>query len=101
MSDYGWERGEELEEPRTWEHKEIEWDDEFQPVETRIYRWDLIADQLRQRPGKWAKIVGSAGRGLSQKGVNDKGTLCPVPLRQGRWQVATRHGELWLRYVSE
>ena len=44
------------------DRKEVEWDDDFAPRETRRFRWDLIADQLRQRPGRWAKVVGSGGR---------------------------------------
>lgn len=87
--------------PHVTEHKEIDWDDEFAPVEWRTFRWDLIADQLRQRPGRWAKVVGSAGRLLPQTALNRKDSTCPVPLRVGRWQSASRHGELWLRYLGD
>ena len=83
------------------DRKEVEWDDDFAPRETRRFRWDLIADQLRQRPGRWAKVVGSGGRQLTQPAVDGRGSLCPVPMRAGRWQVATRHGELWIRYLGE
>lgn len=87
--------------PRTIEHKEIYWDDDFAPVAGRTYRWDLIADQLRQRPGKWAKVVGSAGRILTQRDLDRKDSACPIPLREGRWQSASRRGELWLRYLGD
>lgn len=83
------------------DRKEVAWDDDFAPRETRHFRWDLIADQLRQRPGRWAKVVGSGGRQLTQPAVDGRGSLCPVPMRAGRWQVATRHGELWIRYLGE
>lgn len=83
------------------EHKDIEWDEEFQPYERRLFRWDLIADQLRQRPGKWARVTGAQGRPLAQKHLDGRGPSCPVPLREGRWQVTTRRGELWLRFLGD
>ena len=38
---------------------------------------------------------------VSQPTLDRKGTGCPVPLREGRWQCASRRGELWLRYLGE
>lgn len=87
--------------PQFDEHKEVEWDDDFELQPRRIYRWDLIADQLRQRPGKWAKIPGSEGRPLHQQAINDRALGCPAALRQGRWQVTSRRGATWIRYLGE
>ncbi len=51
--------------------------------------------------GGVAGDAGSGGRQLTQPAVDGRGSLCPVPMRAGRWQVATRHGELWIRYLGE
>src|SRR6476646_60697 len=77
------------------EHKDIEWDDDFVPWQPgRIFHWDLIADQLRQRPGKWARITGATGYQTLVTAVK-KGTG-PVALRDG-FQAASRRGEIWMR----
>lgn len=85
------------------EFKDVEWDedDQFVPAIRRRYRWDLIADQLRQRPGKWAHVKDSAGRPLPQSDLDNRASGCPIPMRVGRWQSAHRRGELWLRYLGE
>jgi len=76
-------------------HIDVEWADDFEPTERQHFAWDLIAKQLKEHPGRWAKVPGAspaAGTGI-KRGVFRA-------FRDGKWQTASRHGELFIRFLG-
>ena len=74
----------------------FEWDDDFTPLDRRTFVWAAIAEQLRSRPGKWARIPGRPGNSTATL-INQRRL---VAFRDGRWQATTRLGDLYVRYLG-
>lgn len=74
---------------------DIEWDDDFSPLERDFYDWPAIALQLQEHQGRWAHIPGPVA---SYTTAIKQGRI--AVFREGRWQVATRKGLLYVRYLG-
>jgi hypothetical protein len=56
-----------------------------------------VADTLRARPGKWAKVT---PRGKPQFFVNAVRAGLLVAFPAGEFEAALRDGEAWVRYIG-
>lgn len=74
---------------------DVEWDDDFQPTERQHFVWDVITAKLKERPGKWAKIPGA---NTSLVTMIRHGQI--RAFQKGRWQSASRHGDLFVRFLG-
>lgn len=74
---------------------DVEWAEDFQPVEQQRFVWDVIAAKLKERPGKWAKVPG-ASTGMVT--MIRRGRI--RAFREGRWESASRHGDLFIRFLG-